>query len=256
MPPETAPAAESNGNQNQPQRPLSALSPALNPGDVNQSASGQPSVSVSGQLQVITPVASAQSPGAQSAQANRPPSALAKLKARFHHLVQPTPKPPLKPLNSDKAAEPVVTPRDASPPAVAVRIPLPRSDKGAVARDSSPTLHGLYPADENPVAVATPTVRGMQPAVMPAAPIQTASAAPTNESPSSAIPGQIEQWPYGPQATISVSTASHAPATANDFDPMPVEEYRTAVAKATGDANSLPHSSRRPAIQRPPNRNR
>jgi hypothetical protein len=240
VPPETAPSAESNGNQIQPQRPLNAPSPGLNPGDVNQSASGQPTVSVSGQLQVIPPVASAQAPGAQSAQANQPPSALAKLKARFHHLVQPTPKPPLKPLNSDKAAEPVVTPRDPSPPAVAIRIPLPRSDEGAVARDSSPTLHGLYPADESPVAVATPTVRGMQPAVMPAAPIQTASAAPTNESPTSATPGQIEQWPYSPQAAISVSTTSHAPATANDFDSMPVEEYRTAVAKATGDANSLP----------------
>jgi hypothetical protein len=165
---------------------------------------------------------------------------LAKLKARFHHLVQPTPKPPLKPLNSDKTAEPVVTPRDASPPTVAVRIPLPRSDEGAVARDSSPTLHGLYPADESLVAAATPTVRGMQPAVLPAAPIQTASAAPTNESPTSATPGQIEQWPYSPQAATSVSTASHAPAPAHDFDPMPVEDYRTAVAKATGDANSLP----------------
>ena len=75
---------------------------------------------------------------------------------------------------------------------------------------------------------------------MPVAPIQTASAPPTNESPTSATPGQIEQWPYSPQAAISVSTVSHAPATANDFDPMPVEEYRTAVAKATGDANSLP----------------
>jgi hypothetical protein len=240
VPPETAPAAESNGNQNQPQRPLNAPSPSLIPGDVNQSASGQPSVSVSGQLQVTPPAASAPSPGAQSAPANQPPSALAKLKARFHHLVQPTPKPPLKPLNSDKAAEPVVTPRDPSPPAVAIRIPLPRSDEGAVARDSSPTLHGLYPADESPVAVATPTVRAMQPSVMPAAPIQTASAAPTNESPTSATPGQIEQWPYSPQAATRVSTASHASAPANDFDSMPVEEYRTAVAKATGDANSLP----------------
>jgi hypothetical protein len=75
---------------------------------------------------------------------------------------------------------------------------------------------------------------------MPDAPIQTASAAPTNESPTSATPGQIEQWPYSPQATTSVATVSHAPATANDFDSMPVDEYRTAVAKATGDANALP----------------
>ncbi len=156
VPTETAPAAESNGNRTQPQRPLDVPSPGLNPGDVNQSASGQPSVNVSGQLQVVPPVASAQSQGSQPAQANRPLSPLAKLKARFHNFVQPTPKPPLKPLNGDQAIEPVVTPRDASPPAVAVRIPLPTSDEAAVARESSPTLHGLYPADENTVAVATP----------------------------------------------------------------------------------------------------
>ena len=215
-------------------------SPGLNPGDVNQSASGPPSVSVSGQLQVNPPVAAAQSQGTQPAQANTPLSPLAKLKARFHNLVQPAPKPPLKPQNSGQTIEAVVTPRDASAPAVAVRIPLPTSDETAVARESSPTLHGLYPADESTVAVAMPGASGLQAGLMPAGPIQTASAVPTNGSPNSAAPGQIEQWPYSPQAAITVSTVSHAPATANDFDPMPVEEYRAAVAKAAGSANSLP----------------
>ena len=107
-------------------------------------------------------------------------------------------------------------------------------------REKFSALHGLYPADESTVAAAMPGASGLQPGLMPAGPIQTASAVPTNGSPNSAAPGQIEQWPYSPQAAITVSTVSHAPATANDFDPMPVEEYRAAVAKATGDANSLP----------------
>jgi hypothetical protein len=80
-----------------------------------------------------------------------------------------------------------------------------------------------------------------------------------------AVAGQIEQWPYSPQAVASAPKASSAPAPANEFDPIPVDEYQATVARVNGHANSLPafhasqptandalHASASPAAPVPP----
>jgi hypothetical protein len=232
-PAETGPAAESNHDQLGPQRPLDLSSPGSNPADLNQSNSGQPSTGVTAPLPV-PPAPAGSSQPSEGSKSDKPLSPLARLKARFHRLVQPAPKPPQKPINTDKPAETVV-----APPAVTVRIPLPTSNETQIAQQSSPTVHGLYPADEDS-ASTMPSGPGPQPGVVPAGQAQAAGTTPAGARSASAAPGEIEQWPYSPQSAVKTAESSHTPAPSSDFDPMPVEEYRAALAKATGDSNPLP----------------
>jgi len=233
-PPEaTSPAAESNRDQLRPQKPLDVTSPDSdqpNPGQQTNGgmSPGQPSAF---QIGVTTP-------RVKAPPVNRPVGPLAKLRARFHALTHSSAKP------ASKAAKPhdPTAPAADQPQAVAgVRISLPVSDPAHVAKEEPRTLHGLYPAEEGPDPVSTSEARGPQAAAPPAAATaQENGFVPQETIEKSAATGQIDEWPNGPQAAVSVPKGSSGPAPASDFDSIPVEEYQAAVARAKDDANSVP----------------
>lgn len=239
-PPEaTAPSAESNRNELHPQKPLEVTS--LNS---DQSTSGQQSAGGVGPGLAIAVGKPAPPQATAATPANRPPSALAKLRARFHNLIQPSSKPASKPSKNAKspATDPAATPHEPPPAVARVRIPLPTSDESRVVKEDVRSLHGLYPADEGQGPVATAGARNAQTGLSPVDPAvaQADNAFPHETIEKPAATAQIEQWPYGPQVAASVPKASNPPASLNEFDPIPVEEYKAAVARVNGEAPSLP----------------
>jgi hypothetical protein len=236
----TAPAAESNRDQLHPQKPLDATSPDSDPSSPGQQAGGG---AVAGQT---APGAGSAAPAASATvTVTKPPGALARLRARFHKLIQPSPKPVSKAAKDGKSHDPAAAPHEPAQPVVTVRIPLPTSDESRIAKEDARTPHGLFPAEEGPGPVSTAAV-GVAQMGAPAAAVSQAETVPSREvSEKPAAAGQIEQWPYSAQAVASAPKASSAPAPANEFDPIPVDEYQAAVARVNGNANSLPafHSS-------------
>jgi hypothetical protein len=261
----TAPASESNRDQLQPQKPLDATSPDSNPPSAGQQAAGGV---VPGQT---APGAGSPAPAASATvTVAQPPGALARLRARFHNLIQPAPKPAKvakdKKDKDGKSHDPAGTPHEPAQPVLTVHIPLPTSDESRVAKEDTRSPHGLFPAEEGPGPVSTAAVGVAQVGAPPAPPASQAEAAPSREvSEKPAVAGQIEQWPYSPQAVASAPKASSAPVPANEFDPIPVDEYQATVARVNGNANSLPsfhasqptpndtlHASASPATAAPP----
>jgi hypothetical protein len=168
---------------------------------------------------------------------------LAKLRARIHALTHSSPKPASKPSKAAKPHDAATPAREQPQPVASVRISLPMSTGNHVAADDPRTLHGLYHGDDVAAPVSTADAHGPQ-AGGPTAASTTAEEngfVPREMIEKSAATEQVEQWPYGPQAAASVpKTANGTPAAANDFDPIPVEEYQAAVARAKDDGTAIP----------------
>jgi hypothetical protein len=158
--------------------------------------------------------------------------------------MQPSSKPASKPSKDGKspATGPAATPHEPPPAVARVRIPLPTSDESRLVKEDVRSLHGLYPADEGQGPVATAGARNAQTGLSPVDPALARADSDfpheTNEKP--AATAQIEQWPYGSQVVASVPKASNPPASLNEFDPIPVEEYKAAVSRVNGEAPALP----------------
>ena len=232
------PAAGSNQDELHPQKPLDATASAA-----GAPVSGQQAATDSAPLQTIPSVASATVQVNAAPPANHPAGALAKLRARFHSLIQPSSKPAPTASKNAKSPGPVVTSHNPPPQVVAsVQIPLPMSDQNRVAQEDSRAAQGPSPIAEGRSPVATAGARDSQagPQSANAADFQTRRIPLDETHEKSASTEQIEQWPFGRQAATGAANVSSSPLTANEFDPIPVDEYKAAVAKANGDGSSLP----------------
>jgi hypothetical protein len=215
----TTPAAESNADQPRTQKPLDVLS--------------------------IPDPAEGQTQAAAAPPADHPIGPLARLRARFHDLIQPPPKTAAKSSNAAKATGPAATPQ-ASPQVVAsVRLPLPVSDSNRVVQEDSRAAHTILPETDGQIAVTPNGVRAVQTAQAPAdaAGLQVDEAAQRGGGKTVATQ-EIEQWPFGPQAAVQSTNVPNRTPT-DDFDPIPVDEYKAAIVRAN-DATSLPTFNRTP----------
>ena len=172
---------------------------------------------------------------------------LAKLRARFHKLIQPSPKPAAKTSKSQKSANSATTASNSPQLVERIRIPLPTSDESHVAKDDSWTVHSLYPADDIQGPLPTGSARESD-IVAPAGTLRSpANDVLPRESSTQSIAGdQIEQWPYRPQAAAEVPKLPNPAPPADEFDSIPVAEYQAAVAKANG-SQPLPSFHEQPS---------
>ncbi len=235
---ESAPAAGSNQDELRTQKPIDASASAA-----DAPVSGQQAVT--GNAPLPAPVGSAGIQVTAGPPATHPPAGpLAKLRARFHNLIQPSSKSTTTASKNAKTPGPVAASHNPPPQAVAsVQIPLPMSDQNRVAQEDSQAAHGLSPVAEGQTPVAPASARDSQAgpqSANAAADFQTKRMAPDETREKPAPKDQIEQWPFGPQAAAAVTNASSSPPATNEFDPIPVDEYKAAVAKANGDGTSLP----------------
>jgi hypothetical protein len=118
-------------------------------------------------------------------------------------------------------------------------------DPNRVVQEDSRAAHTILPETEGSVSVATAGVRDVQTAQAPAdaAELQVDEAAQRGGGKTAAT-HEIEQWPFGPQAAVRSTKVPNA-APIDDFDPIPVDEYKAAIVRAN-DATSLPTFNRTP----------
>lgn len=216
-------SAASNHDQLQTQKPLEVTPSASGQAD-GVSAAGQPGAPspLAANVMVTIPQTASKPP------AEHPVGPLTKLRARFHNLIQPPPKSTAKSSKATKSTNPAGAPQQPPQVVAGVRIPLPMSDPNRVVLEDSRAAHTIVPASENQVPVAPVGVREAQTSPPPAN-LATGSAASTQG---------VEPWPFSPQAAVKTAQVTNA-APADDFDPIPVDEYKAAVARAS-DATSLP----------------
>jgi hypothetical protein len=175
--------------------------------------------------------------------ANQPTGPLAKLRARFHNLIQPGSKSTAKASKVAKPSGPAATPQGTPQVVASVHIPLPLSDPNRIVQEDSRAAHTIAPA-EGQSPVSTATARDAQPRSASADAVgfqvdQTAGQRGGTKPPTRQ---EIEPWPFGPQAAASANKVPNTTAT-EDFDPIPVEEYKATIAGAN-EANSLPAFNR------------
>jgi hypothetical protein len=236
-----APSADSNHDQLQTQKPLEASASAIDPAN-GAAVPGQPVAasappSTGANVLVTIPQAAPNSPAAH------PPGALAKLRARFHNLIQPSPKPPAKVANAGKATGPAAAPQGPPQVVTTVRIPLPMSDPNKVVMEDSRASHTISPESDAPTPLAPAAARNIQTVQAPAdaSGLPVDNAAPRTGENTTGSRG-VEQWPFGPQAAAK-STQAPAATPSDDFDPIPVDEYKAAIVRAN-EATSLPAFNR------------
>jgi hypothetical protein len=231
------PAAGSNQDELHPQKPLDATASAA-----DAPVPGQQAATDAAPLQTIPPVASATVQVNAAPPANHPAGALAKLRARFQSLIQPASKPAPTASKNAKSPGAVVTSHNPPPQVVAsVQIPLPMSDQNRVAQEDARAAQGPSPVAEGQNSVATAGGNDSRAGTQSANVVdfQTRRMPPDEANGKPASTNQIEQWPFGPQAATSAAKVSGSPPE-NEFDSIPVDEYKAAVAKANGDGSSLP----------------
>ena len=232
-PPEAAaPAAESNHDQLHPQKPLD-----LTAANVEESSSEKPSDAGAGPSQPLPAANTVVPQVAATSPANHPPGALAKLRARFHKLIQPS-KPASKPTKDVKASETAADSHNSPQTAVRIGILLPTSDESRIAKEDS----------QNPVS---PTAARESQGSAEMAGSSTEGVPPNETLAKPPATGQIEQWPFSPQMAAKSPKASSSPAAASDFDPIPVDEYRATVAKVNDNSGALPAFHQTPAAAKP-----
>ena len=179
--------------------------------------------------------------------ANQPTGALAKLRARFHNLIQPASKSTAKTSKAAKPSGPAATPQGTPQVVASVHIPLPLSDPNRVVQEDSRAAHTIAPAEEpSPVSTAA---RDAQPgsASADAVGFQVGQAVVQRAGTKPPTAQEIEPWPFGPQAAASANKVPNTTAT-EDFDPIPVEEYKAAII-GSNEANSLPSFNRTASSQ-------
>jgi hypothetical protein len=164
---------------------------------------------------------------------------LAKLRARFHNLIQPGTKSTAKASKVAKPSGPAVAPQGTPQVVAGVQIPLPLSDPNRVVQEDSRAAHTIAPGEgQSPVSTAGSRDAHPGPASADAVGFQVDQAAVQRGEAKPPSGQQIEPWPFGPQAAASANKAPHTTAT-EDFDPIPVEDYKAAIIGAN-QAKSLP----------------
>jgi len=236
----SAQAAESNRDQLQTQKPLDTTTSA--PEVAGQPVAVNAAPPPGANVMVTIPAASKAPP------ANQPAGPLAKLRARFHNWIQPAPKSTAKALKVAKPSGPATAPKGTPQVVASVHIPLPLSDPNRVVQEDSRAAHTIAPAEE-PSPVSTAGARDAQPGSASAAAVgfQVGQAAVQRAGTKPSAAHEIEAWPFGSQAAASANKVPNTRAT-EDFDPIPVEEYKAATIGAN-EANSLPAFNRTPSSQ-------